>query len=290
LSVVALGRARDRDAVAPTSRFVRANGLFLHVRRYGSGPDVLVLPGITSPAATWDFAARRLAAGRRVWVLDLRGRGLSGAAGAGSGYRLADYAGDAAGVIAELGLQRPALLGHSVGARAAAALALGAPDRVGPVILVEPPLSGPGRAPYPLALDFYLEAIRRARAGRVTSHLRRLEPHWPDERLRDRARWLATCDERAVAESHANLDREDFLGLWRRLEGPALIHGGRSPVVTADGVAELRRTNPSARLIAVPDAGHMVPWDDLEGFLSAVDPLLDHAQRMGDGDDRAAGT
>jgi len=278
--VVVLGRARDRDAVAPASRFVRANGLYLHVRRYGSGPDVLVLPGITSPAATWDFAARRLAVGRRVWVLDLRGRGLSGTPGAG-GYTLADYAADAAGVIAELGLERPALLGHSVGARAAAALAVAEPDHVGPVVLVEPPLSGPGRAPYPLALDFYTEAIRRARAGRVTPHLRRLEPHWPDERLRDRARWLATCDERAVAESHANLDREDFLGLWRRLDRPTLIHGGHSPVVTADGVAELRRANPSGRLIAVPGAGHMIPWDDLDGFLSAVDPLLDRGHRRG---------
>jgi N-formylmaleamate deformylase len=260
-------------SAGPRSRFVQAYGMYLHVRRHGQGPDVLVLPGITSPAATWDFAAQRLAADHAVWVMDLRGRGLSGVAGPGA-YRLADYAADAAGAIAALGLERPAVLGHSLGARIAAELALAHPDRVGPLVLVDPPMTGPGRAPYPIPLDFYAEAIRRAREGSVIPHLRALEPTWSEERLRDRARWLATCDPVAIAETYVNFHTEDFVGRWERLPAPALVRGADSPVVTADAARELRATNPDATVVAVPHAAHMVPWDNLDGFLAAVRPRL----------------
>jgi N-formylmaleamate deformylase len=255
------------------SRFVRSNGLYLHLRRHGQGPDVLVLPGITSPAATWDFAARRLGEDHTVWVLDLRGRGLSSVAEPGS-YRLEDYAADAAGAIVALGLDRPAVLGHSLGARIAAALGVAHPELVGPLVLVDPPLTGPGRDAYPIALDFYAEAIRQARSGSVIEYLRALEPTWSDEQLHDRARWLATCDPVAIAETYVNFHAEDFLGRWERLPAPALVHGAESPVVTSDGAQELGASNPRATVTAVPDAAHMVPWDNLDGFLAAVRPLL----------------
>jgi N-formylmaleamate deformylase len=46
-------------------------------------------------------------------------------------------------------------------------------------------------------------------------------------------------------------------------------------VVTAEGAREARAALPAARFAAVPRAGHMVPWDNLDGFLAAVRPLLD---------------
>ncbi len=53
---------------------VRANGVRLHLLRYGGqGPRLLLLPGITSPAITWGFVAERLARHFDVHVLDFRG-------------------------------------------------------------------------------------------------------------------------------------------------------------------------------------------------------------------------
>ena len=55
---------------------VRANGVRLHLLRYGGqGPRLLLLPGITSPAITWGFVADRWgwhphgdgAPGKTVW-------------------------------------------------------------------------------------------------------------------------------------------------------------------------------------------------------------------------------
>ena len=100
-----------REATGRSGR-VEVDGVGLHYLEYGDGdPVVVVLPGITSPAITWEFVAERLAAdGGRVVVPDIRGRGLSDAPE--TGYALTDYVADAVGLIRALGLERPVVLGH----------------------------------------------------------------------------------------------------------------------------------------------------------------------------------
>jgi N-formylmaleamate deformylase len=44
--------------------------------------------------------------------------------------------------------------------------------------------------------------------------------------------------------------------------------------VTAEGAAEVAAAHPAATVHAVPDAGHMIPWDEHAAFLAAVRPLL----------------
>lgn len=238
-----------------------------------AGPDVLLLPGITSPAGVWSFVAEPLARDHRVHVLDLRGRGESRPR-PGATYTLEDYAGDAAAVIEGLGLGRPRVLGHSLGARIAAKLGVSRPELVARAVLADPPLSGPGRPPYPTPLAFYLDAIAGAREPGAAERLARDHPGWSDARRRDRARWLPTCDERAVAESHRHFHDEDFHALWDALPAPVLISGSSSEVVTSNDVVELRSRNPGARSIVVAGAGHMIPWDRPDAFLAAAREAL----------------
>ena len=227
------------------------------------------MPGITSPAITWDFFAAELASECEVFVFGVRGRGLSDRPAAG--YRLPDYAADLEGFVSNLGLGRPCIVGHSMGARIAAAFGAAHPQMRGPLVLVEPPLSGPGRAPYPTTLQQLLEPIRASRAGTALEAQRRANPKWSDEQHRLRAEWLATCDETAVIESHRGFHEEDFFAHWPRLASPLLfVRGEDSPVVTDADVAELKKTNPAAQLCAVPSAGHMIPWDNHEGLLNVV--------------------
>ncbi|MHA6796318.1 alpha/beta fold hydrolase [Pseudonocardia bannensis] len=269
--------------ISGASVTVEGNGLRHHVLQYGDteAPDLLVIPGITSPAATADFLAVLLADwGYRVHVPDVRGRGRSDRALPGC-YRLTDYADDVAAVVDALGLRRPALLGHSMGARIAAAYAVthAGADR-GPLLLVDPPTSGPGRGPYPTTREQFLTQLHEAQRGTTADEVRRFYPHWPERELALRAEVLASCDETAVVETHAGFETEDFFVYWRKLTAPAvLIRGGVSPVVPDDAVADLRRSNPAIDIVTVPDAGHMVPWDNLEGFLDAARPYLHHPDR-----------
>jgi N-formylmaleamate deformylase len=257
---------------------VRANGLRHSVLRYGEpgAPDLLVLPGITSPAATADFLAVLLAdLGYRVTVPDVRGRGESDRAPSG-GYRLVDYAADVAGLVGALDLRRPVVLGHSMGARIAATYAvLHAPDDHGLLLLVDPPVSGPGRGPYPTSREAFLQQLHEAQAGTDADAVRRFYPKWPERELRLRAEVLASCDETAVLETHEGFETEDFFDYWARLTQPVvLVRGGDSPVVPVAAVADLRRAQPGIEIHTVPGAGHMVPWDNLPGFLDVIRPHL----------------
>lgn len=260
------------------SVFAEANGLRHHVLRYGDpgARDLLILPGITSPAVTADFLAVRLAElGFRVTVPDIRGRGHSDRAPAGE-YRLTDYAADAAGLVEALGLRRPVVLGHSMGARIAAAYAvLHAPAGHGLLVLVDPPTSGPGRGPYPTTRESFLEQLHQAQRGTTVEEVRRFYPSWPERELALRARVLASCDETAVLETHRGFETEDFFAYWERLSAPVLLmRGGESPVVPAAAADDLRRTRPDIEQITVPGAGHMVPWDNLTAFLELLRPCL----------------
>ena len=86
-----------------------------------------------------------------------------------------------------------------------------------------------------------------------------------------RAQWLATCDEGAVVDSWRAFHDEDLVPAWRRLRPPVLfVYGEDSPVISAEGLAELRAENPAAEFVGISDAGHMIPWENLGDFLAAV--------------------
>jgi N-formylmaleamate deformylase len=242
-----------------------------HYLEYGSdGPALVVVPGITSPAITWEFISERLASDFHVYTLDVRGRGLSDRARPGA-YGLPDYAADVAGLISSIGLERPAVLGHSMGARIAAALGALHPGSHGPLVLVDPPLTGPGRDPYPFPLQIYVDQLHEAYAGANADDMRRYFPSWSHRELQIRAEWLPTCDETAVVETYENFHAEDFFGYWRSVQPPVLfVYGLESPVVPSGALEEVRAANPAAELTGIPGAGHMIPWDNLEEFIAAV--------------------
>ena len=271
-----MARTEPRGAGA----FVEANGMRLHYLDYGGdGPEVVIVPGITSPAITWEFVAEELAGDFHVITMDVRGRGLSDRAGAG-GYGLPDYAADLAGFIGELGLERPAVLGHSMGARIAVAFSALSSESHGSLIVVDPPITGPGRDPYPFPLEPYVESLHEAQKGATAEDMRRYFPSWTDEQLRIRADWLATCDETAVVETYRNFHLEDFFEYWRRAQPPLLfLYGLDSPVVPASVLGEITAANAEADVVGVPAAGHMIPWDNLAVFVDEVRRFLGTHQR-----------
>jgi pimeloyl-ACP methyl ester carboxylesterase len=80
--------------------------------RTGNGDPVVLVHGITEAAASFEPVTALLAATHEVIALDLRGHGESSAADT---YDLAAMAGDVATVCAAAGVNRPHLVGHSLG-------------------------------------------------------------------------------------------------------------------------------------------------------------------------------
>jgi N-formylmaleamate deformylase len=251
--------------------YAEVRGIRLHFLQYGmTGPQVLLLPGITSPAITWGFVAERIAAHARVTVLDNRGRGLSDQRG-GLGHSTADYATDAAGIIEALGMGPAVVLGHSMGARIAARLCATHGPLVSRCILADPPVSGPGRRAYPSGLQKYLDHIDMASRGEDIP----AGPNFSAAQLRLRTEWLPTCSKEAVALSHKAFHEDDmFADLVKIGCATLLVQAGTGDVIRDSDAEEILGCLKSGSKIKVEGAGHMIPFDDLEAFIGAVVPFI----------------
>jgi N-formylmaleamate deformylase len=250
----------DLADVPAVSSWVRSGDVRLHVLDYGpaDGVPLVIVPGITSPAIAMDFVARELTDLVRPLVLDVRGRGLSDS---GDAWDLETYVGDVAAVVDALELGRPLVLGHSMGARITALAATRLDLRA--TVLVDPPMSGPGRGPYPTTLDAFLGQLDQARRGTDADEVAASWPRWPRREQELRARWMGSISRDAIVATHAGFESDDFFAVWPSVPGPTvLIHGGDSPVVTAAGAEEAAKTNAEASVVEVPGTGHMVFWDE----------------------------
>lgn len=254
------------------SRFyVESNGIKLHFLQYGtSGPPVLLLPGITSPAITWGFVGERLGAYARVTILDNRGRGLSDQR-PGLGHTTGDYAADAAGVIEQLSLSPAVVLGHSMGARIAVRLAALRPELLSRCILADPPVSGPGRRPYPSALQKYLDDIDAASRGESFA----AHPKFSEAQSRLRREWLPTCSKEAVRLSHAAFHEEDMFADLPKITCPTLlVYAGQGGVITDADAGEVISLLKEGRNIKIGHVAHMMPFEDIDAFVAAVQPFI----------------
>lgn len=260
---------------------VHANGIRQHYLRFGGGEGgraardaVVILPGITSPAATWGFVGERFGRTFDTYVLDIRGRGLSEASDT-LDYSLDAQAADALAFAKALGLQRYAFVGHSMGARIAIRAARNADAALTRVVAVDPPVSGPGRRPYPAQLPWYMDSIRLARHGITLEEMRSFCPTWTEEQLRLRAQWLHTCDERAILASFNAFQTDDIHADLPHVKVPLLLVAAeRGDVVRPADADEILGLAPQARAVRVPNAGHMIPWDNEAGFYAAFQDFL----------------
>lgn len=113
-----------------------ADDLRFHYRDWGgSGQPVLLLHGLASTGHIWDLVAPLLVDDFRVIALDLRGHGQSDKPE--EGYDFEAVGGDVFNVIAELGMERPVIVGHSYGATVGLWVAARDAEAAGGLVLVD---------------------------------------------------------------------------------------------------------------------------------------------------------
>jgi non-heme chloroperoxidase len=264
-------------------------------RRAGaaSRPALVFLHGGGQTRHSWDRTAAQLAtAGWETFQLDARGHGESDWDPAGD-YGAAAFQRDLDAFLDYSG--RPVvLIGASLGGLTALAVAAERPDSVVGLVLVDVVVefepSGADRI-----RDFMvgnpdgfssLEEVADAVAA-YNPHRRR--PPTVDGLRRnvkrgEDGRWRWHWDPAFASPSADSRRRVDTERLGAtaaaRIRAPTLlVRGMQSDVVSDAGLADMRRRIPSAEVIAVGDAGHMVVGDDndifteaLGGFLSRLDP------------------
>lgn len=113
----------------------RSNRIAVEAR--GQGPDVILIPGLASTAEVWTRTAQRLDGRYRVHLVSVKGFGLLPAADNGSGALIGPVAAEVRRYIASQGLERPALIGHSMGGLVALRVAADGGPRIGRVMTVD---------------------------------------------------------------------------------------------------------------------------------------------------------
>ncbi|WP_341716231.1 alpha/beta hydrolase [Micromonospora sp. FIMYZ51] len=112
------------------------SGIRLHYQRIGSGPDVVMVHGLTGNLAVWHLRIASLLVDRfRLLTYDLRGHGYSDMPPAG--YSLDQMATDLLDLLDALNIERPYVVGHSFGADIALYFAHHHPERVRAVVAIE---------------------------------------------------------------------------------------------------------------------------------------------------------
>ncbi|MET0654119.1 MAG: alpha/beta hydrolase, partial [Pseudoxanthomonas sp.] len=121
---------------------IATNGATIHVRVGGSGPAVVLLHGYGETGDMWVPMASELARDHTVVVPDLRGLGLSSKPA--TGFDKKTQAGDVAGVMDALKIDKADLVTHDIGNMVGYAFAASYPQRVSTITLIDAPLPGVG--------------------------------------------------------------------------------------------------------------------------------------------------
>lgn len=120
--------------------FIQTNGIRLSVHQGGEGPPLILLHGFPQNHMAWAKVAPELAQHFHCIIPDLRGYGDSDAPADDADhhvYAKREMAQDIIGLMDFLGLERAHVLGHDRGARVAYRLALGHPERVDRLGIIE---------------------------------------------------------------------------------------------------------------------------------------------------------
>jgi pimeloyl-ACP methyl ester carboxylesterase len=141
LFTVYMGR-KVESLLPPRGRFVDVPGARLHLDEFDGGPAgapaILLVHGLAGQLAHYTYGVTDRLAGRwRMVAVDRPGNGHS-TRGPDTPADLRTQADALAALIDELGLERPLVVGHSLGGALALALALDHPQRVGGLALVAP--------------------------------------------------------------------------------------------------------------------------------------------------------
>jgi pimeloyl-ACP methyl ester carboxylesterase len=277
---------RHYDRGEPPGAFVSPGGAPVHFVMSGAGRPVVYIHGAKSSALDFLLSiADRVAERYTAVAFDRPGAGFSGRAPHADGSPQAQAAVLRA-AAGELGLRRPILVGHSLGAAVALAWALDAPDEVGAVVTLGGyvlPLGGP--PPWVVGLlrsGAVLKAtgrLGRSRLGRplVDGALRRVFS--PDVPPADYARLvpaMALEDERLFHDGEDRRSAEAGLrALEPRYPGLAvplvIVVGEHDRVVPPQLSYRLHTLVPDSELRPLDATGHMPMFTRPDAVMAAVD-------------------
>ena len=262
----------------------------IHVAVEGQGPDVIFIPGLSSSPAVWQGAVDHLGGRYRVHRIHVQGFAGAPAEGNASGPVAAPVAEEIARYIREQGLQKPAVVGHSMGGTMGMMLAARHPDLVGKLMVVDMiPFMGamfgpPGttaQSVVPVAdqvftaqstapRDQYLTQARAAVTGMIRTEAARPGP------LAD----VENSDQQVSASAFRELIVTDLRPELGKITAPTEVlyvkfNDPRMTDAITDAIYQMSfSTLPGAKLKRIDDSAHFIMLDQPAAFYGDLDVFL----------------
>lgn len=201
-------------------------------------------------------------------IPDLRGFGESTTVA--TPYSMNDFASDVAGLLDQLGIQKTAVAGHSMGGYVALAFAERYPERmnglalVSSQVLADPPDRKEAR--YKTAAEVAEKGINgvvETMTSKFTS-----DPHWQAFAHESMEKQQPAA---YIGALKAMADRADSTGLLSTIKYPVVvIHGDADALIPVDRAREVKAARPESTLVEISGAGHMpmceAPTETVKGL------------------------
>jgi pimeloyl-ACP methyl ester carboxylesterase len=256
----------------------------------GAGPDIILVPGLASHRDVWAGVADSLDDRYRLHLVQVNGfAGLAPEANA-DGPVSAPVAEEIARYIGETDLDRPAVIGHSMGGTIAMMLAARHPGTVSRLMVVDMhpfmgALYGPPNATAEdvrNAADQFRAQILADTAGSPTGMLEQMFPGMTRvEAMRPMLlRGVRETDRRTAANAFHELIVTDLQPELANITAPMTVLYVVPPDVPLtpdefDSAVRLSYANaPHARVVKVEDSNHFIQFDQPGRFIAEVEALM----------------
>jgi pimeloyl-ACP methyl ester carboxylesterase len=260
----------------PTMIKAKGDGVKIQLAVWqGKGREILCIHGITANSRFWDCLALALAPHHRVIAMDLRGRGLSDKPP--TGYSIKHHCKDIAALMDDQGLERPVVMGHSLGAFISLVFAAQYPERVDRLILVDgggklsedqmakvfagikPSLDRLGQV-FP-SVETYLSLMKQAPYLQPWNSYMETYFRYEIEEVQGGVR--SRVHPNHVEEEAKNLKEVDSREFYKKVKGPTLILRATKGMLAEDDlllpenvVEQMVREIPNAKRVDVEGANH----------------------------------